>query len=123
MLAIIKRALDTERLTKELATAEDKIESLQRELSSRTFGPDFMMVAKNFDVSHINDRVYAQVVDDFSKFLEPHMLDLLKQGSSNMQRERNYMMNVSAAQEIHSGVHQFIFEVPAMGTTVKAMMF
>ena len=83
MINIIKRAMDVERLTKELEKAEARIEELHSEIQSRLLNPapSFQEVAKSFDVSHINDKVYERVVEEFSKFLEPEMIGIPEQGT------------------------------------------
>jgi len=116
--------MDVERLTKELVAAEARIEQLSSELSSRLLnrGPSFQEVSKSFDVSHINDKVYAKVVDDFSKFLEPEMIHLLKSVSENMRRDGRFYMDVSVAQDRSACLHEYRFRAPEMRTTVRDMM-
>lgn len=119
MLALIHRAVDAERLTKELAQAEAKIDELESYIRTMKSAPSFVEVAKDFDVSNIHERIIEKVIADLSQFIEPHFISLLKQAGESMAKQQHGpIVSVRAATNINDSVTTLRFSVPPMETTV-----
>jgi hypothetical protein len=120
MIALIRRALDANRLAKLLEKAEAKIIVLNAEISSRPQGPSFREVAKEFDASAIFPQLADRVIDDLSPFLQREAISLLKTAFKGLQDDRRGRpaMRAMVAEDYPSMVHHFTFEIDRMGTTV-----
>jgi hypothetical protein len=120
MIALIRRALDANRLAKLLEKAEVEIIALNAELSSRPNRPNFCEVAKDFDASAIFPQLADRVIDDLSPFLQKEAISLLKTAFKGLQTDRmgRPSMRAMVAEDYTSRVHHFNFETDRMGTTV-----
>ena len=125
MIRFIRRAMDAERLTLELEKAQDEIDALKREMSSRPLGPSFREVAKDFDATAIFSLVSERVVDDISPFLEREAIKMLKDAFRGLEKDRGGlpMMTAHIAEDYAAQVLQVVFDVDRMGTSIRVANF
>jgi hypothetical protein len=120
MIALIRRALDANRLAKQLEQAEAEIVALKAELSTRINRPNFREVAREFDASAIFSQLADKVIADLSPFLQQEAISLLKTAFKGLRTDRMVKPSMYAmvAEDYTERAHHFKFETNRMGTTV-----
>ena len=116
MFAFIRRALDVERLTKELATAEAEVRELRRRVALVDV-PRFREVAKGFDATQYHDHLLDQLLRDFQPLLERDAMAFLKSGVNSLKR-RGARMEGAVAYDAETHQYQFEFTITARAAVV-----
>lgn len=109
-----------ELLLYKLEEAQEKIDSLEDQLKSRSVGTSYGEVAKDFDASKFYDELVNKVIEDFQPMLNQSALKLLKEAMKSTHKQQP-MMYGSVAYSSVSNIHEFRFEIPRTSTSILAM--
>jgi len=110
-----------EMLLYKLGEAQEKIDRLEKQLKSRSSGPSYGEVAKDFDASRFYEELVDKVIKDFQPVLEQSALKLLKEAMKSTYKQQSPRMYGSVAYNLESAVHEFRFEIPRTSTSIVAM--